>query len=84
MTRDTCPHCAVSLVGAEIPVDKRESYGGATHWRREIGVELRGGYDGTLFYQCPDCDGVWHRWSVGSPMHAEAERYFASRGVTPA
>ena len=32
---------------------------------RTISVEVRGVYDGCLYYQCPDCDGTWHReWGI--------------------
>jgi len=73
MTRpDNCPHCGVSLIGAEIPVDKQPFYNRVdakpsdpdwvTHGRREIGIEVMGVYDGTLFYMCPDCRGCWNRW----------------------
>lgn len=37
-------------------------YGEATHWRREIGHEIQGVYDGILFYTCPDCGWAWNRW----------------------
>lgn len=37
---------------------------GSTHFKRTIAVEIPGVYDGALFYQCPDCGGRWHRWSV--------------------
>lgn len=33
------------------------------HNGRAIGVEIRGVYDGVLFWGCPDCGGSWHRWS---------------------
>jgi hypothetical protein len=80
---DNCPHCSVSLQGDPIPEKhlpvfnaldaKPGDYGWVTHFRREIGVEVLGGYDGVLYWKCPDCDGVWHRW--GSPaMRAAAER----------
>jgi hypothetical protein len=71
---DNCPHCNVSLIGAPIPEHINQPafnkymgkmwrpYGDATHWRREVGVEIRGAHDGVLFYQCPDCKGTWNRW----------------------
>jgi hypothetical protein len=74
---ESCPHCGVSLVGTPVPVSHQEAYGGVTHFSRKIGVEILGGYDGVLFYQCPDCDGRWHRWPEGSPLRAEAEACWA-------
>jgi NTP pyrophosphatase (non-canonical NTP hydrolase) len=59
----TCPHCAADLRGKPIPDAQQESYGGLTHYHREIGVEIRGVYDGVLFYACPYCHGTWNRWS---------------------
>lgn len=64
---DQCPHCDASMIGDPIPEDKRdEYYGGATHFRRNIGVEVQGVYDGILYYQCPDCGGQWLRFSEGA------------------
>jgi hypothetical protein len=70
---DNCPHCGASLLGGEIPEHINQPfqfsdgtwhkpYGDATHWRREIGVEVQGGYDGVLYYECPDCHDTWNRW----------------------
>lgn len=33
------------------------------NFRRECAVEVRGLYDGALFYECPDCGGTWPRWT---------------------
>lgn len=54
-----CPHCKVSLLGEEIPEQIRQHYASATHWKREIEVQIRGLYDGIWYYRCPDCDGTW-------------------------
>jgi hypothetical protein len=35
---------------------------GTTHFSRRHGVEVRGVYDGVLFWVCPDCNHAWHRW----------------------
>ena len=37
---------------------------GKTHFSRIIGVEIRGVYDGVLFWACPECGGTWHRWDL--------------------
>lgn len=56
-----CPHCAVPLLD-----------GGVTH---VIGVEIRGVYDGVLFWMCSACGGTWHRWSADNEhMRAKAQR----------
>lgn len=71
-----CPHCGVSLLGEEIPEADRDTYyGGRTHFRRAIGVEVFSVYDGLLFWKCPDCGGSWHRWPEGHPLRAKAAPY---------
>lgn len=73
---NTCPHCAVDLIGPMIPENLRAShYGGATHFRREILVEIWGVYDGGLFYRCPDCEGTWHRWPEGDWRREKAASF---------
>lgn len=72
---DRCPHCGNSLQGNPIPEDQLSNYGGATHYRREVGVEVRGVYDGTLYWQCPDCEGAWHRFSKGDARYTAAMPY---------
>jgi hypothetical protein len=57
-----CPHCGVSLRGKEIPEESREFYGGATHFRREIGIQIQGVYDGVVLWKCPDCSKTWDRF----------------------
>jgi uncharacterized protein with PIN domain len=60
-----CPHCGADLT------DVRDDWSGY----RTILVEIRGVYDGGLFWMCPDCEGRWHRWPVGHYLRARAERY---------
>jgi hypothetical protein len=50
---------------------------GSTHFKRTIGVEIQGVYDGVLFYKCPDCNGRWHRWSMETwpQRYRDAEPY---------
>ncbi len=49
-------------------------YGKVTHFGRKIGIEVRGVYDGVLYYQCPDCAGKWHRWE-DAEMRRRAQPY---------
>lgn len=73
---DRCPHCDTDLTGSPIPVEHRDShYGGSTHYSRTVGIEVRGVYDGVLFWTCPDCGLAWHRWQPGSHIRDRAEPY---------
>lgn len=56
---NNCPHCKVSLIGEEIPEEMREHYSAPYVWKREIGLEYPGKYDGIWEYMCPDCEGKW-------------------------
>lgn len=42
---------------------------------RIIGVEIKGLYDGVLFWQCPDCRGRWHRWPDRHELWHRAQPY---------
>jgi hypothetical protein len=43
-------------------------YGEATHYSRVMGHEIRGVYDGVLFWSCPDCGLAWPRWNDGGRL----------------
>ena len=58
---DNCPNCGVTWIGEPIPDSDREFFGGKTHFRREIGVEIRGKYDGVDHWKCPDCLATFDR-----------------------
>ena len=82
---DACPYCGFGLNG-DLIADKLgekvaiECYGGKDQrWRNEIGVEVSEVYDGTLYYQCPQCSGTWHRWSPESGFQEKAEQYIHGR-----
>lgn len=66
---DTCPVCGSSWIGDEIPVESLHHYGGATHYRRCIGI-----YDiyrdERVAYACPDCNAVFDRWT-GRRIHLQ-------------
>lgn len=44
-------------------------------YQRKIGIEIRGVYDGVLFWQCPDCGGRWHRFPEGHDLRQRALEY---------
>lgn len=58
---DNCPKCGVSLQGDPIPEEEQHLFG-ATHFRREIGLEDPMLYDGIAWWQCPDCQHIWKRF----------------------
>lgn len=63
-----CPHCGEDLT---------EIIGGR-RYPRVTGVEVRGEYDGVLFYRhIPGCGWAWHRWSEQdwARLHFKAVRY---------
>ncbi|MBQ1047835.1 hypothetical protein KBX50_05100 [Micromonospora sp. C51] len=88
---DRCPHCGSDQRGEQIPEEHLragwygEWNGEPRHFSRTLLVEIRGVYDGGLFWACPDCDGRWHRWPPGSRLHAAAEPYVQrhQRPTTP-
>lgn len=59
---DNCPKCNISFIGDPIPEDIVEYYSG-THWRKEIGIEVPGKYDGISYFMCPNCEYKWDRWT---------------------
>ncbi len=75
-----CPHCGTDQRGRALTDEECASgwWGkDTTHFWRTIGVEVRGVYDGVLFYRCPDCGGSWHRWSAKDHprMYEKAAKY---------
>lgn len=72
-----CPHCGESMQGEPIPQEYIDKgwYGDSTHYGRAIMHEIRGVYDGGLFFSCPDCGGRWHRWPEGHHLRERAEQY---------
>jgi rRNA maturation protein Nop10 len=69
-----CPHCGESLTAEEIPPEYR-SEDGRTHYSHIIGMEIRGVYDGVLFWMCPFCGGKWHRFGLDHFLRVRAEKY---------
>lgn len=38
-------------------------------------VQIRGHYDGALFFMCTNCDQLYHRWPKGTYQRDMAEAY---------
>lgn len=58
----------------EIPADKLHLYGGATHYSKILGYEVRGVYDGVLIWICGVCGEMWPRFKEGK-LHEEAVQH---------
>ena len=80
---DNCPHCGLSLFGEPITSHSPWQPGDAPRYRREIGNEVRGVYDGVLFWECPDCGGTWQRFDLTSPLHHAAKKYMRGKQEKP-
>jgi hypothetical protein len=52
----TCPKCSSVW---EMPETTPEG----NHYSRLVGIEIRGGYDGVSYWECPDCHTRWDRWT---------------------
>ena len=78
---DNCPHCGVSLIGEPLSARAYASgaFGETTHYRREVGNEVYGAFDGVLFWECPDCGGTWQRFDLTSPLHHVAKKYMRGK-----
>jgi hypothetical protein len=75
--KDTCPN-GCDLQGAPIPqeyIDAGMYAEGSTHYSRKIGIYVRGVYDVTLYWRCPDCNASWHRWPEGTKEYIAAQHY---------
>jgi hypothetical protein len=79
MSAETCPHCGASMLGDPIspkalasgmygPIGPNEP---PRFYRRYIGVEIRGLYDGVCYWLCPDCGGTWDRFPEGHRLHGK-------------
>lgn len=52
-----CPHCKADLRNHE----------SGPPFKREMGMEVKGFYDGVAYFKCPDCGGNFSR--QGTPLH---------------
>lgn len=62
MATDVCPGCEADMSAPD----------GKSH---RIGVEIRGVYDGVLFWECPFCGHHWHRFGEDNPHRHRAVPY---------
>ena len=62
-----CPGCGADLTHVVM----------GTTYSRATSIEVRGVYDGGLFYahtrQSGGCGAAWHRWPEGHPLHLKAQ-----------
>ncbi len=58
--------CSCLPYGSRAPEDR--------FYRREIGVQVSGVYDGVLYWMCPDCGHTWHRFAEGTALYNRAEK----------
>lgn len=69
-----CPKC-----GKDLHYTEENQQG--TVFTHLIGVEIRGVYDGVLYWLCPFCDIAFHRWPYGHPYHEKAQRFIDQHNV---
>lgn len=64
MLHENCPNCGAWFKGKPRK-DKPALHFHwiETHYSRLIGVEVRGVYDGILYWMCPDCGFAFHRFA---------------------
>jgi len=67
---EECPICLTDLRGAVIPGTDPPEY-----YSHLIEVQVRGIYDGALYYECPFCQGRMHRFREGTYLWQQAELY---------
>jgi len=51
---------------------------GNTDGSKLMGIEVRGVYDGVLYWRCLACGQEWNRWPEDSYLHARAEKYLSN------
>lgn len=47
----------------QVEESMKECYSPPYVWKREIGIEILGQYDGISYYQCPDCKTTFNRFT---------------------
>lgn len=75
-----CPSCH-----ADLKREWQDSDGSVVVGSDIIGWEIRGFYDGVVYWQCPICNVVWHRFAESPGNNAlryKVETYWAEKGLT--
>lgn len=75
MSDTACPLCGADLRGDRIPDEHRHWYGDRGYYSRVIGHEVRGVYDGVLFWSCPDCGQAWPRFTEDDRLGRQAREH---------
>lgn len=73
MESHRCPYCFHNLVGFSptgVPYSK------------VLGVVIDSVHKGVLFWECPHCQGRWHRFRNGTDLHKKAEFYVRELATT--
>jgi predicted RNA-binding Zn-ribbon protein involved in translation (DUF1610 family) len=60
-----CTECGTNLVGPPIPEERREEYGGRTHFSRLIGISNG---EAVVAFRCPDCEATFHMGRTPEPV----------------
>lgn len=68
---DFCPDCFSNL----------SFWIGTNKYWKWVGIEVRGQYDGVLFWRCPECEADFHRFIVDDIRHTLAASYIGNRPV---
>jgi hypothetical protein len=86
------PLCGADLNGPEVPRQlRREGYYGPYEesdpprfYSRVVAFTIRGFYDGVAYWQCPECNVVWHRADDMFDDHRKmwVESQWAEKGLT--
>lgn len=67
---EQCPTCYHDLRASLIPNTNPPEY-----YSQIIGIEIRGVYDGVLFWECPYCEDRFHRFRTGTDLWRKAAPY---------
>ena len=67
MVAGRCRFCCNNLRGELIPIERRDCYGGKTHFSKVVGIEYHGEHayhhDGVSEWMCPYCTTRINRWT---------------------
>ena len=55
--------CWQGMSNEKIEQYMKESYSPPYRWRRQLGIEVEGLYDGISYWKCPDCNTLFDRFT---------------------